>query len=84
MSLIFLLAAAVFPFLMMPLMWRRMKKVQRQARQAQPDPAPHDPPWEEAMERRDGLVLTRASNPNEELIALSARARQTRWPIDNG
>ena len=80
---LFILLAAVFPFAMMPLMWRRMKKVQRQVRE-QREERPAEQPWEEAIEREDGLTLARTSSPNDELIALGAKARQTRWPLDNG
>jgi hypothetical protein len=59
----------LFPFVMMPLMWRR--------------PEPHREPWQEPLERDGQLTLARSNDPNEELTALGARASQSRWPIDN-
>lgn len=72
----------LFPFVMMPLMWRRMKRVRAQAFEAAPA-EPHQEPWQEPLERAGELTLARSNDPNEELIALGARARQSRWPIDN-
>lgn len=76
-----ILAALLFPFIM-PLMWRRMKRVQAQVNAGREE-APSEQPWEEPLETRDGLVLQRTSNPNDELIALGERARQSRWAINN-
>ena len=82
-SILVIVAVCAFPFLMMPLMWRRMKRVQTQLnREAKAEPTAQ--PWQEPIESRDGLILTRDSSPNEELIALGAKARQSRWPLDNG
>jgi hypothetical protein len=78
----FIIAAILFPFVMMPLMWRRMKRVRDIVHQGAPSEPRHEP-WQEPIEARDDLVLGRVSDPNEELIALGARARQSRWPIDN-
>lgn len=80
----FLLAVAgvLFPFVMMPLMWRRMKRVRAMVHAEAPS-EPCREPWQEPLESEGGLVLARVSEPNEELLALGARARQSRWPIDN-
>ena len=68
---------------MMALMWRRMKRVRAQVYETS-RPEPHQEPWHEPLESDGEFVLARSNDPNEELIALGARARQSRWPIDNG
>lgn len=75
-------AALLFPFAMMPLLWRRMKRVRSQTYTAQKI-EPAQTPWEAPTEREGGLTITRPNNPNEELIALGDRGRHARWPIDN-
>jgi hypothetical protein len=80
--LLLIVVGMLFPFVMMPLMWRRMKRVRAQAYEAAPS-EPHQEPWQEPLERDGDLTLGRSNHPNEELIALGARARQSRWPIDN-
>lgn len=82
-TIAFILAAILFPVAMMPLMWRRMKRVQAMVH-AEAQAEPRHEPWQEPLEADGDLVLTRVSDPNEELLALGARARQSRWPIDNG
>jgi hypothetical protein len=82
-TIAFILAAILFPLAMMPLLWRRMKRVQAMVHAEAPS-EPRREPWQEPLEADGDLVLGRASDPNEELIALGARARQSRWPIDNG
>jgi hypothetical protein len=67
---------------MMPLMWRRMKRVRAQVHEAA-RPEPHREPWQEPLERDGQLILARSNDPNDALIALGARASQSRWPIDN-
>lgn len=81
-SFLLILAGVLFPFVMMPLMWRRMKRVRAQVH-ASARTEPHQEPWQEPLERDGQLVLARSNDPNEELIALGARASQSRWPIDN-
>jgi hypothetical protein len=81
-SFLLILAGVLFPFVMMPLMWRRMKRVRAQVHAAAPR-EPHQEPWQEPLERDGQLTLARSNDPNEELIALGARASQSRWPIDN-
>jgi hypothetical protein len=81
--LLLIVLGILFPFAMMPLMWRRMRRVRDQAR-AMVEPEPHEEPWQEPLERDGDLTLARSNHPNEELIALGARAWQSRWPIDNG
>lgn len=70
------------PFIAMPLLWRRMKRVRDQSyresrRQARAEP------WQEPLSTDKGLSLGRQSNINDDLIDLGNRASQTRWPIDN-
>ena len=79
---VLIVACVLFPFVMMPLMWRRMKRVNAQV-QAKARLAPHREPWQEPLERDGELTLARSNDPNDELIALGARASQSRWPIDN-
>lgn len=81
--LLLIVAGMICPFVMMPLMWRRMKRVRAHAYEAAPS-KPHQDPWHEPLERDGNLTLARANHPNEELIALGARATQPRWPLDNG
>jgi hypothetical protein len=81
-NLLIVVAAVAFPFVMMPILWRRMRHVQRQVLHGQEkDSAPAF--WEESDTRDGGLAVTRRGAPNEELIALGDRARHGRWPIDN-
>ena len=80
--LIFTLAAVLFPFAAMWLLWRRMKRVRDNAyrdRQQQP----HVDGWQEGVAARDGLTASHVNEPNEELIALGDRARHSNWPISN-
>jgi len=76
------LAAMAFPFVMMPLMWRRMKRVRASAYEAAETP-PHEQPWEEALESDHALKLVKAHSPNDDLIALGDRANHARWPLSN-
>jgi hypothetical protein len=82
-GVILVLAAILFPFAMMPLLWRRMKRVRAQTYD-RAEPVPHQQPWQEPLETRDGLELARSSSPNDELIALGAKGTHSRWPLDNG
>ncbi len=80
---VFTVVALLFPFAMMPLLWRRMKRVRSEAyRRTSRDTRP-EAPWQEAIETRDGVDLTRTSSPNDALIDLGDRGRHTRWPLDN-
>ena len=81
-SSLIVLALILSPFVLAPLMWRRMKRVRAMVH-AEARSAPRQEPWQEPLQTDGGLTLARSSDPNEELIALGARARQTRWPIDN-
>ncbi|MBZ9647923.1 hypothetical protein K9B33_10235 [Sphingobium sp. 3R8] len=70
------------PFVAMPLLWRRMKRVRnetyqhrKQERRAQP--------WEESLGSDGEVRLARSGSPNDDLIDLGSKARETRWPIDN-
>jgi hypothetical protein len=78
-----ILAVVVLPFLMMVVMWRRMKRVQAQVHHARKRD-PLEQPWQEPIQSQDVLTLARAESPNNELLTLGARARQSRWPLDNG
>lgn len=82
-TIAFIAAAILFPFAAMPLMWRRMKRVRAMVH-AEAQAEPRREPWQEPLEADGDFVLSRVSDPNEELIAMGARARQSRWPIDNG
>ena len=75
-------AAVSFPFIMMPLLWRRMKRVQHETAAAPPRERPTQP-WEETLVRQDGIAQTKRESPNDELIGLGARARHGRWHFDN-
>jgi hypothetical protein len=81
-DLLFLVAAILFPFVAMPLMWRRMKRV-RSKTYDQVEPAPSQQPWAEALRSDDGLTLARMSDPNDSLIALGDKAKHATWPISN-
>jgi len=82
-SFLLIFAGVLFPFVAMPLMWRRMKRVRAQVYAAAPR-EPHQEPWPEPLERDGALTLARSNDPNEELIALGARATQSRWPGSRG
>jgi hypothetical protein len=72
------------PFVAMPLMWRRMKRVRASAHaHATEDELPPQPAWEEALEREGGITLARAHHPNDDLIGLGDKARHARWPLTN-
>jgi hypothetical protein len=64
-----LLGAVLFPFIMMPLLWRRMKRVRDQS-YAERTPQPHTAKWEETVGTRDGLHIVHSHDPNDDLIAL--------------
>ena len=81
MQSLFLVGAVAFPFIAMPLLWRRMKRVQAQAYRWS-EPQPHEQPWEARIGGQDGLTLGHANNPNDELIALGGKSRESRWPVD--
>jgi hypothetical protein len=81
-SFLLIVIGVLFPFVMMPLMWRRMKRVRAQVHEAARH-EPHQEPWQESLGGDGQLTLARSNDPNEELIALGARASQSRWPIDN-
>ena len=51
-SFLLILAGVLFPFVMMPLMWRRMKRVRAQVHAAAPR-EPHQEPWQEPLERSE-------------------------------
>ncbi|MCW3835927.1 hypothetical protein ACFQ1E_07740 [Sphingomonas canadensis] len=82
-QVLFLIFAVAFPFIAMPLMWRRMKRVRGQVYGEREEPL-HEQPWQEpAGEAGAERGLARSSSPNDELIALGDRARHGRWPLDN-
>ena len=77
-----ILAGFVTPFIAMPLLWRRMKRVRDDVyREAQTHPG--EQPWEEKVDEQHGLNLVRTSKPNDDLIGLGEKARHSRWPLDN-
>ncbi|CAM8671241.1 hypothetical protein [Sphingobium sp.] len=72
----------LLPFVAMPLLWPRMKRVRnetyqhrKQERRAQP--------WEESLGSDSEARLARSGSPNDDLIDLGSKARETRWPIEN-
>ena len=57
-NLLIIVAAVAFPFVMMPILWRRMRRMQRQVLHGQEkDSAPAF--WEESDIRDGGLAVTR-------------------------
>lgn len=81
-ELFFTVTAVGFPFIAMPLLWRRMRRVQRQVLAARELRRP-EPAWEETLDRPDGVRVSRRGDPNDELIDLGDRARYHRWPLSN-
>ena len=82
-ALLIILGGIAFPFIVMPLLWRRMKRVRDTTYQeAKAQARPHTA-WEETAPRADGLATTRRHDPNAELIDLGDRARHSRWPLSN-
>lgn len=81
-NLLVVAAAAAFPLLMMPILWRRMRRVQRQVFRGQEKDAAVAG-WEESDARDADVRVTRRGDVNEELIALGDRARHSRWPLTN-
>ncbi|MDB5680036.1 hypothetical protein [Sphingomonas bacterium] len=82
MQFLWLIAVIVFPFFAMAIMWRRMKNVRNRAyREA--DPLPNEPAWQEPIEAEHGLMLVRTQSPNDDLIALGAKAKQATWTLTN-
>jgi heme oxygenase len=77
-----LIATMLFPFIAMPLLWRRMKRVRDGAYHAR-ERAWDEQPWEEELASDEGLNLVRTSATDRDLIDLGNRAREPRWPIDN-
>lgn len=76
------LAALAFPFVMMPLMWRRMKRVRARVYDESADPR-HTRPWEEVVDADRAMLLGKAYRPNDELIDLGDRANHPHWPLSN-
>ncbi|RHW18141.1 hypothetical protein D1610_06555 [Sphingomonas gilva] len=73
-----ILLAMLFPFIAMPLLWRRMKRVRAQAyRQSKPER--REQHWEEGLGADGG----RRHAPNDDLIGLGEKSRHGRWPLDN-
>ncbi|WP_337848382.1 hypothetical protein [Sphingomonas sp.] len=82
-ALLIILGGIAFPFIAMPLLWRRMKRVRDATyREAREKERPHTA-WEESAARPDGLATTRRHDLNEGLIDLGDRARHSRWPLSN-
>jgi hypothetical protein len=77
-----LIGAVIFPFVMMPLLWRRMKRVRDQS-YAERTPQRHTAMWEETVDTRDGLTIGHSHDPNDDLIALGEKARHAPWPLIN-
>jgi hypothetical protein len=79
---IMLITAALFPFLAMPLLWRRMKRVRAHAYDKAPPPK-RETAWEEKLETRDGLNLVHTHETDDNLIGLGERSRHAPWPLSN-
>lgn len=79
---IVLVGAILFPFIAMPLLWRRMKRVRDQA-YSESAPQRREPTWQETLDTRQGLNLVHTHEPNEDLIALGDRASHSHWPLNN-
>lgn len=77
-----ILVALLFPFIAMPLLWRRMKRVRDQTYR-QGTPQPHEEHWEEGFGADQGVNRGRKHAPNEDLIGLGEKSRHGRWPLDN-
>ena len=74
------LASVAFPIVAMIWMWGRVKRV-RDGAYREADAPKHEIAWEEAIQQGEEQTLLRASAPNDELIALGAKADQTHWPM---
>jgi hypothetical protein len=77
------LGCVALPFVAMPLMWRRMKRVQAQTYGSGEDKLQPQPAWEEALEGDGSVTLARVHHPNDDLIALGEKGRHARWPLNN-
>ena len=77
-----LIGAIAFPFVMMPLMWRRMKRVRNQSYEKS-EPVRREAVWEETVATHDGLNVVHTHDPNDDLIALGEKARHAPWPLIN-
>lgn len=83
-SAMVIIACLLLPFVAMPLLWRRMKRVRDRAYRQSRERAPgHATPWEETSEAGDGVGITRKSDANDDLIELGDRGRHSRWPLTN-
>lgn len=80
--LLFVIACVVAPFVAMPLLWRRMKRV-RAGSYAGREQLPPAVPWRDTVRDANGLSLDRPHEPNDELIALGDKGAHARWPLDN-
>lgn len=81
-AFLFSIGALVFPFVAAFLLWRRMKSVRDRVYRDHKTEK-RETPWEEDLATDGDLSLTRVGKVNHDLAELGARARETRWPIDN-
>ena len=81
-NLLFVIACVAAPFVAMPLLWRRMKRVRAGSYVAR-EQLPPAVPWRDTVRDADGLSRDRPHDPNDELIALGDKAAHARWPLDN-
>ncbi|SEK01771.1 hypothetical protein SAMN05518849_12735 [Sphingobium sp. AP50] len=81
-NLAIVLGCLALPFVAMPLLWRRMKRIRNQTYQQQKQDR-RAQPWEESLGTDGKVRLARSGSANEDLIDLGSKARETRWPIDN-
>ncbi len=82
MEAILVFGPVLLPFIAMPLLWRRMKRVRDEAYRAREAERP-EPQWQETIDTRDGLRIVRDQQTNEELIKLGDRASHSHWPISD-
>ncbi|RYG87910.1 MAG: hypothetical protein EON59_06035 [Alphaproteobacteria bacterium] len=82
-ALLIIFGGIAFPFIAMPLLWRRMKRVRDATYHEAKAKEVTQTAWEETAPRPDGLATTRRHDPNEALLDLGDRARHSRWPLTN-
>jgi hypothetical protein len=66
---------------MVPLLWRRIKRVRNQS-YVELEPVRRDAVWEETVATRDDLSAVHTHDPNDDLIALAKRRATRPLPFD--
>jgi H+/gluconate symporter-like permease len=77
-----IIIAVVAQLLLMRWFWRRMKRVQRST-PAKLSKIPPIQRWQESVGSDGEHSLQRASDVSEDLLKLGAKARESRWPLNN-